>query len=36
LKLRASGYISKSNVGEHIAKAIKLVAGGEQYFSNDI
>ncbi|WP_299669866.1 response regulator transcription factor [uncultured Polaribacter sp.] len=36
LKLGASGYISKNNAGEHIIKAIKAVAGGEQYFSNDI
>ncbi|MGK0421238.1 MAG: DNA-binding NarL/FixJ family response regulator [Polaribacter sp.] len=36
LKLGASGYISKSNAGEHILKAIKAVANGEQYFSNDI
>ncbi|MDX6746428.1 response regulator transcription factor [Polaribacter sp. PL03] len=36
LKLGASGYISKNNAGEHIVKAIKAVAKGEQYFSNDI
>jgi two-component system invasion response regulator UvrY len=36
LKLGAGGYISKSNAGEHILKAIKAVANGEQYFSNDI
>jgi DNA-binding NarL/FixJ family response regulator len=29
LKLGASGYISKSNAGEHILKAIKAVANGE-------
>jgi two-component system invasion response regulator UvrY len=36
LKLGASGYVSKSNAGEHILKAIKAVANGEQYFSIDI
>ncbi|TXD47955.1 response regulator transcription factor [Polaribacter sp. IC073] len=36
LRLGASGYISKNNAGEHIIKAIKAVANGEQYFSNDI
>ena len=36
LKLGANGYISKNNAGEHIVKAIKAVANGEQYFSNDI
>jgi two-component system invasion response regulator UvrY len=36
LLLGASGYISKNNAGEHIVKAIKVVAGGEQYFSDDI
>jgi DNA-binding NarL/FixJ family response regulator len=36
LKLGARGYISKSNAGEHIVKAIKAVVNGEQYFSNDI
>jgi DNA-binding NarL/FixJ family response regulator len=36
LNLGASGYISKNNAGEHIIKAIKAVANGDQYFSNDI
>ena len=36
LNLGATGYISKNNAGEHIVKAIKAVANGEQYFSNDI
>ncbi|AUC86260.1 DNA-binding response regulator [Polaribacter sp. ALD11] len=36
LSLGASGYISKNNAGEHIVKAIKAVANGEQYFSDDI
>ncbi|MFT5257167.1 MAG: two-component system invasion response regulator UvrY [Polaribacter sp.] len=36
LLLGACGYISKSNAGEHIVKAIKVVASGEQYFSDDI
>lgn len=36
LLLGASGYISKNNAGEHIVKAIKKVASGEQYFSDDI
>jgi DNA-binding NarL/FixJ family response regulator len=36
LLLGASGYISKNNAGEHIVKAIKKVAGGDQYFSDDI
>jgi len=36
LLLGACGYISKKNAGEHIVKAIKLVASGETYFSDDI
>lgn len=36
LFLGANGYISKSNAGEHIIKAIRTVAKGDQYFSNDI
>jgi RNA polymerase sigma factor (sigma-70 family) len=36
LNLGASGYISKNNAGEHIIKAIKAVANGDQYFSDDI
>ena len=36
LNLGCKGYISKNNAGEHIVKAIKAVANGEQYFSNDI
>ncbi|QOD60540.1 response regulator transcription factor [Polaribacter haliotis] len=36
LKLGASGYISKGNAGGHIIQAIKKVAAGEQYFSDDI
>jgi DNA-binding NarL/FixJ family response regulator len=36
LSLGCKGYISKNNAGEHIVSAIKAVAGGEQYFSNDI
>ena len=36
LLLGACGYISKNNAGEHIVKAIKAVASGEQYFSDDI
>ncbi|MFT5672535.1 MAG: two-component system invasion response regulator UvrY [Polaribacter sp.] len=36
LNLGARGYISKNNAGEHIIKAIKAVANGDQYFSNDI
>jgi two-component system invasion response regulator UvrY len=36
LKLGAIGYISKNNAGEHILDAIKAVASGEQYFSNDV
>ncbi|QVY65088.1 response regulator transcription factor [Polaribacter sp. Q13] len=36
LNLGCMGYISKNNAGEHIINAIKAVAKGEQYFSNDI
>lgn len=36
LNLGCKGYISKNNAGEHIVNAIKAVARGEQYFSNDI
>lgn len=36
LKLGCKGYITKNNAGEHIIEAIKAVAKGEQYFSNDI
>jgi len=36
LNLGSKGYISKNNAGEHIVKAIKAVAKGEQYFSDDI
>lgn len=36
LSLGCKGYISKNNAGEHIVSAIKAVADGEQYFSNDI
>ncbi|MBG7611590.1 response regulator transcription factor [Polaribacter sp. BAL334] len=36
LKLGCKGYITKNSAGEHIVNAIKAVANGEQYFSNDI
>jgi len=36
LNLGCRGYISKNNAGEHVVKAIKTVANGNQYFSNDI
>ncbi|MCG1035965.1 response regulator transcription factor [Polaribacter sargassicola] len=36
LKLGCKGYITKNNAGEHIVDAVKAVANGEQYFSNDI
>ncbi|AUC20983.1 MULTISPECIES: response regulator transcription factor [Polaribacter] len=36
LSLGSNGYISKNNAGEHIVNAIKAVAKGEQYFSDDI
>ncbi|RCS26483.1 DNA-binding response regulator [Polaribacter sp. WD7] len=36
LNLGCKGYISKNNAGVHIVKAIKAVAKGQQYFSDDI
>lgn len=36
LSLGCKGYITKNNAGEHIINAIKAVAKGEQYFSEDI
>jgi DNA-binding NarL/FixJ family response regulator len=36
LNLGAKGYISKNNAGAHIVNAIKAVANGDHYFSNDI
>jgi DNA-binding NarL/FixJ family response regulator len=36
LSLGCKGYITKNSAGEHIVEAIKAVARGEQYFSNDI
>ena len=36
LSLGCKGYISKNNASEHILRAIKAVANGEQYFSSDI
>jgi DNA-binding NarL/FixJ family response regulator len=36
LNLGAKGFLSKNSAGEHIVKAIKAVASGEQYFSDDI
>lgn len=36
LNLGAKGFLSKNSAGEHIVKAIKAVAAGEQYFSDDI
>lgn len=36
LSLGCSGYVTKSSAGEHIIKAIKAVANGAQYFSDDI
>lgn len=36
LSLGCKGYITKNNAGEHIVNAIKTVAQGEQYFSDDI
>ena len=36
LSLGCKGYISKNNAGAHIVDAIKAVARGEQYFSDDI
>tara|TARA_B110000908_G_C10015528_1_gene340587 strand:- start:13 stop:501 length:489 start_codon:yes stop_codon:yes gene_type:complete len=36
LNLGALGYLSKSSASMHIMKAIKTVAKGQQYFSDDI
>jgi two-component system invasion response regulator UvrY len=36
LSLGCKAYITKNSAGEHIVKAIKAVARGEQYFSDDI
>jgi DNA-binding NarL/FixJ family response regulator len=36
LNLGCKGYISKNSAGEHVVRAIKAVANGEQYFSSDI
>ncbi|MDP5093041.1 MAG: response regulator transcription factor [Polaribacter sp.] len=36
LKLGCKGYVTKKSAGEHIVNAIKAVANGEQYFSNDV
>lgn len=36
LDLGCKGYITKNNAGAHIIDAIKAVARGEQYFSDDI
>lgn len=36
IRLGCNGYITKNSAGEHIVNAIKAVADGEQYFSNDI
>lgn len=36
LNLGAKGFLSKNSAGEHVVKAIKAVAAGEQYFSDDI
>lgn len=36
LRLGCKGYITKNNAGEHIIDAIKAVANGEQFFSDDI
>lgn len=36
LNLGCKGYITKNNAGAHIINAIKAVAKGEQYFSDDI
>lgn len=35
-KLGCKGYVTKNNAGEHIVDAIKAVANGEQFFSDDI
>lgn len=36
LNLGAKGFLSKNSAGEHIVSAIKAVAEGDQYFSDDI
>jgi two-component system invasion response regulator UvrY len=36
LSLGCKGYITKNNAGEHIIDAIKAVARGDQYFSDDV
>ncbi|MFY9242879.1 MAG: response regulator transcription factor [Polaribacter sp.] len=36
IRLGCRGYITKNNAGAHIINAIKAVAKGEQYFSDDI
>ena len=36
LSMGIKGFISKTSAGEHIIKAIKAVANGEQYFSDEI
>lgn len=36
LGLGCYGYVTKKSAGEHIIKAIRAVAKGEQYFSDDI
>ncbi|MGB0891375.1 MAG: response regulator [Flavobacteriaceae bacterium] len=36
LTMGVKGFISKTSAGEHIVKAIKAVAKGEQYFSDEI
>ncbi|NCT08505.1 MAG: response regulator transcription factor [Flavobacteriia bacterium] len=36
IKLGGHGYITKNSAGEHILNAVKAVANGERYFSNDV
>jgi DNA-binding NarL/FixJ family response regulator len=36
LSLGCKGYITKNNAGEHIVEAIRAVAQGDQYFSDDV
>lgn len=36
IRLGCNGYITKNSAGEHIVDAIKAVANGERYFSNDV
>ena len=36
LNLGCRGYLSKNDAGEHVVNAIRAVAAGDQYFSNDI